>query len=85
MLDETDGLHRHYFDSRGAHRIYELRITDDAWRSRAKRPGMTHRRSRSGFTVTFENGDDTMEGRSAISYDGKTWQDNLQVTYRRSQ
>ena len=31
IIGDTEGLHMHYFDSRGVHRIYELTIVDDGW------------------------------------------------------
>jgi hypothetical protein len=34
--------------------------------------------------VTFEDDDDTMAGLAKLSVDEKTWQDDLQITYRRS-
>jgi hypothetical protein len=92
ILGDTDGLQWHYFDSRGVHRIYELRVTDDAWeisRDAAGRDAPEIGRDAPAFsqrlTVTFEDDDDTMEGRSRISSDDETWQDDLQITYRRSQ
>ena len=85
IIGDTDGLRMHYFDSRGVHRIYEMRVTDDGWeiaRDAARRdaPKFSQR-----LTVTFEGDDNTMAGRSKLSFDDKTWQDDLQITYRRSQ
>jgi len=85
ILGDTDGLHWHYFDSRGVHRIYELRVTDDAWEISRDAAGRDAQAFSQRLTVTFGDDDDTMEGRSAISYDNETWQDDLQITYRRSQ
>lgn len=31
IIGDTDGLHMHYFDSRGVYRVYELTIADDGW------------------------------------------------------
>ena len=85
IIGDTDGLRMHYFDARGVHRIYEMRVTDDGWeiaRDAARRdaPEFSQR-----LTVTFEGDDNTMAGRSKLSFDDKTWQDDLQITYRRSQ
>jgi hypothetical protein len=92
IIGETDGLRWHYFDSRGVHRIYEMRVTDDSWeigRDAAGRDEPEIGRGAPAFsqrlTVTFEDDDNTMAGRSKISYDNETWQDDLQITYRRSQ
>jgi hypothetical protein len=92
IIGDTDDLQWHYFDSRGVHRIYELSVTDDGWeiaRDAAGRDAPEIGRDASGFsqrlTLTFEDDDNTMAGRSKISFDDKTWQDDLQITYRRSQ
>ena len=79
ILGDTDGLRWHYFDSRGVHRIYELRVTDDSWEMAREAPEFSQR-----LTVTFDD-DDTMIGRSKLSRDDETWQDDLQITYRRTQ
>jgi hypothetical protein len=83
ILGDTDGLRWHYFDSRGVHRIYEFRVTDDGWEIARDAAGADESAFSQRLTLTFEDGDDTMEGRSAISYDNETWQDDLQITYRR--
>ena len=91
IIGETDDLQWHYFDSRGVHRIYELSVTDDGWeiaRDAAGRDTPEIGRDAPGFsqrlTLTFQDDDNTMAGRSKISFDDKTWQDDLQITYRRS-
>jgi hypothetical protein len=80
ILGDTDGLRWHYFDSRGVHRILELRVTDDGWELARDAPEFSQR-----LTVTFEDDDTTMEGLAKLSSDNETWQDDLQITYRRSQ
>jgi hypothetical protein len=79
IIGETDGLRWHYFDSRGVHRIYEMRVTDDGWEIARDAPKFSQR-----LAVTFEDNGNTMAGRSKLSTDDKTWQDDLQITYRRS-
>jgi hypothetical protein len=92
IIGDTGGLRWHYFDSRGVHRIYELSLTDDSWeigRDAAGRDALEIGRDAPSFsqrlTVTFEDDDNTMAGRSKISHDGETWEDDLQITYRRTQ
>ena len=80
MIGDTDGLQWHYFDSRGVHRIYEFRVTDDGWETARDAPKFSQR-----FTVAFEDDDNTMAGLARLSSDDETWQDDLQITYRRSQ
>jgi hypothetical protein len=84
ILGDTDGLRWHYFDSRGVHRIYELRVTEDGWEIARDAAGRDSEFSQV-LTLTFEEGDEVVEGRSKLSYDNETWQDDLQITYRRSQ
>jgi hypothetical protein len=85
ILGETDGLKWHYFDSRGVHRIYELSMTDDSWEISREVPASDAEAFSQRLVLTFEDNGNTMEGRSAISYDNETWRDDLQITYRRSQ
>jgi hypothetical protein len=79
IIGDTEGLRWHYFDSRGVHRIYEMRITDDGWEIARDAPQFSQR-----LIVRFQEGDNAMEGRSKLSRDDRTWQDDLQITYRRS-
>ena len=69
----------HYFDSRGVFRVYEAGIDEKAWRFWRDSPGFYQR-----FTGTFTDGGDTIVGRTELSRDDKTWNDDLQITYRRS-
>jgi hypothetical protein len=92
IIGDTDGLRWHYFDSRGVHRILELRVTDDGWEiardaaeSDAPEIGRDAAAFSQRFTVTFEDDDDTMVGLARLSYDNEIWQDDLRITYRRSQ
>jgi hypothetical protein len=92
IIGDIGGLQMHYFDSRGVHRIYEVRVTDGGWEFARDAAGPDAPEIGRGappfsqrLTLTFEDDDDTMAGRSKISSDDKTWQDDLQITYRRSQ
>ncbi len=91
IIGDTDGLQMHYFDSRGVHRTYELRVTDVGWEIARDPAGHAPETGRDAppfsqrLTLTFEDDDNTMEGRSKIALDEKTWQDDLQITYSRSQ
>jgi hypothetical protein len=78
IIGDTDGLRMHYFDSRGVHRIYETSISDDSWDIRRDSSEFSQR-----MRHTFEDDGNTMVGVSQLSRDGKTWDDDLEVTYRR--
>jgi hypothetical protein len=84
ILGDTDGLKWHYFDSRGVHRVYDLGVSDEGWEISREADANDPDAFSQRLVLTFEDGDDTMEGRSALSYDNETWQDDLQITYRRA-
>jgi hypothetical protein len=79
IIGDTDGLRMHYFDSRGVHRVYVVGVSDDAWEFSRDAPGFSQR-----FTGTFEDGGRTISGLWKLSRDDTTWDDDLQITYRRS-
>jgi hypothetical protein len=90
ILGDTDGLHMHYFDSRGVHRIYELTVTEDGWET-----AMDRHSSAGSFasgdapfsqrmTYSFEDEDRTMSLKVKVSQDDVNWDDDLEVTYRRA-
>ena len=78
IIGNTEGLHMHYFDSRGVHRIYTVGFEKNAWKWWRDQPGFSQR-----FTGTFEDGGRTIEGLSQLCEDGSTWKDDLAITYRR--
>lgn len=91
ILGDTDGLRWHYFDSRGVHRVLELTVTDEGWEiamDRPSSPSAFASPDAPGFsqrlTVTFEDDDQKMSGQSKLSYDDEKWEDDLQITYRRT-
>jgi hypothetical protein len=80
VLGAPDGeLSMFYFDSRGVHRVYRVSVGDGVWRMWRDAPGFSQR-----FTGTFEDGGDTVAGHWELSRDGSTWDDDLEITYRRS-
>ena len=79
IIGDTDGLQWHSFDSRGVHRVYEFRVLENGWEMARNAPEFSQR-----MTVTFEDDDDSMEGLGKLSRDDETWEDDLQITYRRS-
>jgi hypothetical protein len=71
-------LSMHYFDSRGVFRVYEASVDDQALRFWRHAPGFSQR-----FTGTFADRGDTIAGLWQLSADDTTWNDDLQITYRR--
>jgi hypothetical protein len=74
-----DGLSMHYFDSRGVHRVYRLSMSEGVLRIWRDAPGFSQR-----FTGTLADGGDTIAGLWQLSRDDSTWDDDLEITYRRS-
>ena len=78
VIGDTDGLRMHYFDSRGVHRVYETSVSEDALEFSRDVPGFAQQ-----FTGNFEEGGDRISGLWKLSQDNTTWEDDLQITYRR--
>lgn len=74
----TEALSMHYFDSRGVHRVYEVSLSEGVWRMWREAPGFSQR-----FTGTFCDDGDTISGLWELSRDGSSWDDDLEITYRR--
>ena len=72
-------LTMHYYDSRGVFRVYQVKADDRSWQYFREAPGFSQR-----FTGTFEDGGDTIVGRSQLCEDDVHWNDDLAITYRRS-
>ena len=75
-----DRLAMHYFDARGVQRTYAVEMTPGTWRFWRDDPGFGQR-----FTGTFDADGDTITGHGQLSRDGETWEDDLALTYRRTQ
>jgi len=79
----------HYFDSRGVFRLYELTVIADGWTIAIGRqsptgsfaPGKDPFSQR--VTYRFESGDKEMSGKGQLSHDDVSWDDDLEITYRR--
>ena len=89
IIGDTDGLHMHYFDTRGVHRIYDVTVTDGGWEIAMDRDAPAgsfaspDERFSQRMRFTFEDADRTMTGKGRLSHDDVTWEDDLQITYRR--
>jgi len=75
---EGDRLAMHYFDSRGVQRIYGASLSEGVWRMWRDEPGFSQR-----FTGELGDRGDTISGLWELSRDGSTWDDDLEITYRR--
>jgi hypothetical protein len=72
-------LAMYYFDSRGVHRVYEVSFEEGVLRIWRDAPGFSQR-----LEARFADGGDTFGGVWELSRDDKTWDDDLEITYRRA-
>jgi hypothetical protein len=79
MSDEDERLSMHYYDSRGVHRVYSLDMSEDVLRIARDHPGFSQR-----FEGRLADGGDTLSGLWKLSRDDETWDDDLEITYRRA-
>ena len=90
IIGDTDGLHMHYFDTRGVHRIYDVKVTDEGWEMAMDRdsPASSFASPDERFSqrskFTFHDDDRTMTGEGKLSHDSVNWEDDLQIIYRRA-
>jgi hypothetical protein len=70
----------HYFDTRGAYRVYATRLDQATWRywRDAPSPDISQR-----FTGALREDGSTITGRGQLSRDGSTWEDDLALNYHR--
>ena len=89
IIGDTDGLHMHYFDTRGVHRILKVTVTGEGWEMTMDRhsPAVSFASPDAPFsqrmTFTFEDEDRTISGKGMLSHDDVNWDDDLEITYRR--
>jgi hypothetical protein len=83
IIGETGGLRMHYFDSRGVARIYEMTGDGRVWTFSRTTPDFSPLNFMQRLTWTFSDDGQTIRGTSQICEDDKTWEDDLQITYRR--
>ena len=79
MSDDDERLSLHYYDSRGVHRVYSLEMSEDVMRIARDHPGFSQR-----FEGRLTDGGDTLAGTWQLSRDDETWDDDLEITYRRA-
>ena len=77
-VEPDDALRMFYFDSRGVHRVYDVRVTPTTWEWWRDSPGFSQR-----FTGTFREDGNEIVGRGEMCRDDRTWEDDIAMTYRR--
>ena len=84
IMGDTEGLRMHYFDSRGVARTYQMSFTEREWKLWRDRPDLSPLDFSQRFTGTLRSDGKTIDGQWEICHDGTTWEDDLQITYRRT-
>lgn len=77
--DEDQRLSMHYYDSRGVHRVYSLEMSEGVLRIARDAPAFSQR-----LEARLADGGDTLAGTWLLSRDDETWDDDLEITYRRA-
>ncbi|HUS28378.1 MAG TPA: hypothetical protein VMZ53_07715 [Kofleriaceae bacterium] len=76
---DGDELSMLYFDERKVSRHYRVAVTETGWRWWRDDDKLAQR-----FTVTLEDGGNTMAGKGEMSRDGGAWEGDLDLTYTRA-
>lgn len=78
-----DGYVQHYFDSRGVVRIYEMDVDGAEWTLSRLAPDFSPLDFAQRWIGSFSDDGSTIEGRWETSPDGREWQLDFRLTYRR--
>lgn len=80
----NDGrLVQHYFDSRGAARLYDMTFDGRTWTLERTRPDFTSLEFQQRYVGAFNDDLTTITGEWQSSADGQEWVRDFGVTYRR--
>lgn len=75
---------QHYFDSRGAARVYKMTLADKVWRLWRDDADFSPLHFRQRYTGTVSDDGQTITGRSEICHDGRTWEHDFDLSYYKS-
>ena len=79
-----DGYLQHYFDSRGVVRLYEMDLDGAEWTLTRVTPDFSPLDFAQRWIGRFADDGATIEGRWETSPDGREWQLDFGMTYRRT-
>jgi hypothetical protein len=82
-LDAGDGYRQHYFDSRGIARLYAMTFDGREWTLERHAPDFSPLDFHQRWLGTFSADGNTVEGRWETSPDGRDWELDFELTYRR--
>jgi hypothetical protein len=77
--DESEECTALYFDSRGVHRVYRMRVADGEWRAWRDAPGFNQR-----FTGKISEDGTTIAGQWEVSEDGKSWKVDFDLNFTKA-
>ena len=80
----NDGYVQHYFDSRGVVRLYEMDVDGAEWTLTRVTPDFSPLDFAQRWIGRFTDDGTTIEGRWETSPDGREWQLDFRMTYRRT-
>jgi hypothetical protein len=81
--DAGDGYTQHYFDSRGIARVYAMTLEGRDWTLERRSPDFSPLSFHQRWLSTISADGDTIEGRWETSPDGRDWELDFELTYRR--
>jgi hypothetical protein len=79
----TSGYTQHYYDSRGVERRYAMGFADGVWTLTRESPDFSPLDFRQRFTGTFSEDQDTITGAWEKCLDGREWEHDFALIYRR--
>jgi hypothetical protein len=79
-----DGYVQHYFDSRGVVRLYEMDVDGAEWTLTRVTPDFSPLDFAQRWISRFSDDGDTIDGRWEASPDGREWELDFRMTYRRT-
>ena len=74
---------QHYFDSRGVTRIYSMRLEGGVWTLTRESADFSELSFRQRWCGRFSEDGSEIVGRWEIAHDGKPWETDFDLTYRR--
>jgi hypothetical protein len=82
--DRDGGYLQHYFDSRGVARVYKMSIQDGVWKLWRDEPDFSPLDFSQRYTGTFSEDGRAIVGAWEICHDGRTWEKDFDLVYRRT-
>ena len=75
---------QHYFDSRGVARVYKMSFENGVWKLWRDEPDFSPLDFSQRYIGTFSDDGRSIAGAWEINHDGKTWEHDFDLTYRKA-